>query len=81
MKRVVWLASWFPSRVEPYLGDFIERHARSASLYTNIHVIYTVKDPALRWKIQKNATVISESLSATIYYYPPMKLFGRQAEQ
>ncbi|HVG12713.1 MAG TPA: glycosyltransferase family 4 protein, partial [Flavisolibacter sp.] len=81
MKSIVWLASWFPSRVEPYLGDFIERHARSASLYTNIHVIYTVKDPALRWKIQKETRVLSNSLSATVYYYPAVKIFGRTAEQ
>lgn len=80
MKRVVWMASWFPSRVAPYLGDFVERHAQAASLYTDIHVIYAVKDRALGWGFQKERRQYSPTLSATIYYYPAFKAFGPQFE-
>jgi len=44
MKKILWLASWYPSKVDPFTGDFIERHARAASLETQIHVLFVVKD-------------------------------------
>jgi glycosyltransferase involved in cell wall biosynthesis len=44
MKKILWLASWYPSKVDPFTGDFIERHARAASLDNQIHVIFVVKD-------------------------------------
>jgi glycosyltransferase involved in cell wall biosynthesis len=44
MKRIVWLASWFPNRLDPLSGDFIERHALAASLYNDIYVIHVIKD-------------------------------------
>jgi glycosyltransferase involved in cell wall biosynthesis len=42
--RILWLASWYPSRVSPFNGDFIQRHARAASLYAGIDVLHVVED-------------------------------------
>lgn len=39
-KKIVWLCSWYPTQVERLNGDFIQRHARAASLINDIHVIY-----------------------------------------
>lgn len=39
-KKILWLCSWYPNRVEPYNGDFIQRHARAASLFDDIYVIH-----------------------------------------
>lgn len=43
MKNVLWLASWYPNRMDKYDGDFIQRHARAVSLYCNVYLIYVVK--------------------------------------
>src|SRR5690242_79009 len=43
--KILWLASWYPSRIEPFNGDFVQRHAEAASLYDDIHVIHVIKDP------------------------------------
>lgn len=37
---ILWLPSWYPSKKEPYSGDFIQRHAQAASLYNKIIVIF-----------------------------------------
>lgn len=42
--RILWLASWYPNRLAQFTGDFIQRHAQAASLYTNVQVIYVVRD-------------------------------------
>lgn len=44
MKKVLWLTSWYPNKLEPLTGDFIERHAKAASLRNHITVIHVVKD-------------------------------------
>ena len=31
MKRILWFSEWLPTRVDPYAGDSIERHALAAS--------------------------------------------------
>lgn len=42
--RILWLCSWYPSSASPYNGDFIQRHAKAAALYNDIHVIHVYPD-------------------------------------
>jgi len=72
MKHILYLPSWFPSRRNPYPGDFIKRHAEAASLYNRITVFYTtidetIKEPAL---VEEK---INENLLVYTYYYPLLK--------
>jgi len=39
-QRILWLCSWYPTPSDPFNGDFIQRHARAAALYNDIHVIH-----------------------------------------
>jgi len=39
-RNILWLVSWYPSKKDRFLGDFIQRHARAAAIFHNIHVIY-----------------------------------------
>lgn len=43
MKRIVWLASWYPTEVDVLTGDFIRRHAQACSLLQPLHVIHVKK--------------------------------------
>ena len=72
MKKMLWLASWYPSKVDPFTGDFIERHARAASLYSSIHVLHVVKDKSLieNKKNLEEKKRYAEGGEATIIYYP-----------
>ena len=46
--NVVWLASWFPSRINNTAGDFIERHARAVAPFVKyLSVIVVMKDDAM----------------------------------
>lgn len=63
-KNILWLSSWFPNRNEPLVGDFIERHARAASLLNNIHVLFVTKG-----KKNIEQRTYPEGAKATILYY------------
>jgi glycosyltransferase involved in cell wall biosynthesis len=42
--KVLWLASWYPNKLHPLNGDFIQRHAKAVSLYEEITVIHLCRD-------------------------------------
>ena len=44
MKNILFLSSWYPSRVHATLGNFVRYHALAASKYNSINVLYIVAD-------------------------------------
>ena len=68
--KIIWLASWYPNQIHPFDGDFIQRHAQAVSLYSNVQVIYVVRDAT--GEITKNVLVKEFSdgnLDEMIIYY------------
>ena len=72
MKHILYLPSWFPSRRNPYPGDFIKRHAEAASLYNRITIFYTAIDETIN-EPELVEEKINENLFVYIYYYPSVK--------
>ena len=70
MKKVLFLPSWYPSRLDAFTGDFIQRHAQALSLFIPVHVVFIVKDKS---KTLANSMKIEEkstgNLTETIIYY------------
>ncbi len=53
--HVLFLCGWYPSRVSPTNGDFIQRHARAVSKKHKVTVIHIVTDT----KLKKDMEVVS----------------------
>ncbi|HMO32195.1 MAG TPA: glycosyltransferase [Lacibacter sp.] len=45
--HVLWLCSWYPGPLDPYDGDFIERHAASLATCQPVQVIHLVQNTTL----------------------------------
>lgn len=75
MKKILWLTSWYPNKLQPFNGDFIQRHACAASLYKPVHVIYVIKDENEQQTsdvtVERNT---SGNLSEVIAYYKPFSI-------
>jgi glycosyltransferase involved in cell wall biosynthesis len=72
--KVLWLASIYPSKLFPYNGDFIQRHAQATSLFCQLEVMHIIKDE--KGTITQNVKEISSSnnqLTERIIYYKPIK--------
>ncbi len=41
--KVLWLASWYPNKISPLDGDFVQRHALAVSKFASVSVIYVVQ--------------------------------------
>lgn len=56
--HVLFLNSWYPSRVLPTNGDFIQRHAECVALYHKVTALHVITDP----RIEDNKIVHEEYL-------------------
>tara|TARA_B110000027_G_scaffold91372_1_gene96655 strand:- start:296 stop:1420 length:1125 start_codon:yes stop_codon:yes gene_type:complete len=48
MKNVLFLSSWYPSRLHNTLGNFVRYHALASSKYNSINVLYIVADDKVK---------------------------------
>lgn len=70
MRYVLLIPGWFPSRINFLAGDFIERHAKAASLFFPVKVLFVVKDNSLPFgKIEVTHQKLSDNYECLIYYY------------
>jgi glycosyltransferase involved in cell wall biosynthesis len=69
LKQVLWLASWYPSSLDKFDGDFIQRHAKAVSVFCKVHLIHVKKDEQL--KPDEIATEIhcNGNLTEEVIYY------------
>ncbi|HEX2847310.1 MAG TPA: glycosyltransferase [Chitinophagaceae bacterium] len=73
MKRILWLASWYPNRLAPLNADFIQRHARAVSLYHEVDTIFVMRDATGKITKGIKQEIIEEGqlTQHIIYYYSP----------
>jgi len=45
-RKILFLAAWYPSEVNPVAGIFVREHARAAHLYNDVVVLYVYLDPS-----------------------------------
>lgn len=74
--RVLWICSWYPSEVDPFSGDFIQRHAEAVSSFVDVHVIHSVGDASrVKPALKKNIRI--PHLTEWVYYFPRAAFFQR----
>ena len=76
MKKILWLPSWYPNKITPFDGDFIQRMAKATSQYAEIHVFFVVKDESLK---DNQVTIFAQNgnLHETIAYYKSSSFLPR----
>jgi len=74
MKKLLWLPSWYPNRLSPYSGDFIQRQALALALCQPVCVLFVIKDEegvhGSDVYIERKS---SANLEEVIAYYKPRK--------
>ncbi|MBI5371806.1 MAG: glycosyltransferase [Sphingobacteriales bacterium] len=68
-KKLLWLCSWYPSRTDPFNGDFIQRHARAAALYNDIYVIHAAVEEQGEAGGSRSEIIKGEGLTEHILYF------------
>src|SRR5215217_4234723 len=79
-KKILWLVSWYPNKNDRFDGDFIQRHARAAAVYHDVHVIF-VTDAFIEQAAEEEwnyATGLTEQL---VYFKRRKSIMGRIRKQ
>ncbi|MDG1475553.1 MAG: hypothetical protein P8Q14_00265, partial [Vicingaceae bacterium] len=65
--NILFLASWYPNKVTPKNGNFIQKHAEAVSMHCNVFALHIIA------RIQKEnfvvETAMNNNVSETIVYY------------
>lgn len=72
---ILFLNSWYPSRVLPNNGDFIQRHAEAVALKHKVTAIHIVSDCNYNQKIEIVDKNINEVRTIIAYLKPSKNLF------
>ena len=67
-QNILFITSWFPSKANSTLGNFVKWHALALSLYSNISIIYVAKLPHLKSKFVSEKETLN-NLDISIMYY------------
>ncbi len=70
--HVLFLCGWYPSRVLPNNGDFIQRHAEAVNTKHNVSVLHIITDPNLKTPIETSFEVVN-NVQTHIAYIKPAK--------
>jgi len=66
---VIWLPCWYPNQLNPFSGDFIQRHAEAVSREIGVHVVHLVRDSKLKsFSFEKREHKEHSYLEITGYY-------------
>lgn len=68
--HVLFLNSWYPSRVSPYNGDFIQRHAEAVSLHHQVTSLHIITDLNLKESLEITDEIINEVRTIIGYLKP-----------
>jgi glycosyltransferase involved in cell wall biosynthesis len=70
--HILFINSWYPSRVLPSNGDFIQRHAEAISLKHQVSVVHVITDNSLKKNIDVSDQIIN-NIRTLIAYVKPFK--------
>ncbi len=71
--NVLFLSSWFPTRIIPTLGNFVQRHAEAAALQHNVTALVIQKDTSIQqYEIED---VMENGVRIVRVYYPDGNIF------
>lgn len=69
--NVLFLASWYPNRLNKFEGLFVKKHALAASMFSNVSVLYVALDPHLKQKYEVTSEIEDSILCVRVYFSKP----------
>lgn len=66
-RNILFLASWYPNKVQPSNGNFIQQHALAVAAFCNVFVLHIIaRNQQEKFIVEQNK---NESVLETIVYY------------
>lgn len=66
--KVLFISSWFPNKLEPTNGNFVQRHAEAVSLLHDVEILHAIGDSTQNEKFIFDDKVINGIRTLIVYY-------------
>lgn len=66
--NILFLSSWYPNRVLPTLGNFVQKHAEAVALRCNVIALHVCSDANNEQKYEVVESTINNVLTINVYY-------------
>lgn len=67
-KNILFISSWFPNKIEPANGNFVQRHAEAVSLKHNVEILHAIGDFNQDVKYLFDDKIINGLRTLIVYY-------------
>ncbi|REC48242.1 glycosyltransferase [Chryseobacterium pennipullorum] len=66
--KILFISSWFPSKIEPTNGNFVQRHAEAVSLLHDVEILHAIGDSTQREEFISDDQIINGIRTLIVYY-------------
>lgn len=66
--KVLFISSWFPNKLEPTNGNFVQRHAEAASLICDVEILHAIGNFQQSEKFIFDDQIINNIRTLIVYY-------------
>lgn len=66
--KILFISSWFPSKIEPTNGNFVQRHAEAVSLLHDVEILHAIGDSSQTERYLFDDKMINGIRTLVIYY-------------
>jgi glycosyltransferase involved in cell wall biosynthesis len=66
--NILFLSGWYPNRVHPTLGNFIQKHAEAVALRSNVIALNVCSDAGCKQTYEITDSVINNVRAINVYY-------------
>ena len=67
-KNILFISSWFPNKIEPTNGNFVQRHAEALSLLHHVEILHAIGDSEQKETYVFDDKIINEIRTLIVYY-------------
>ncbi len=67
-KKILFISSWYPSKVEPTNGNFVQRHAEAVALKNDVEVLHAVGCAMQKKQYEIEKTEVNGIITIIVYY-------------
>lgn len=67
-KNILFISSWFPNKLQPNNGNFVQRHAEAVALQHHVEILHAIGNPDQKEKFVFDDQIINGIRTLIVYY-------------
>lgn len=66
--NILFLSSWYPNRLLPTLGNFVQKHAEAVAVHANVVALFVCSDSDCKKKYEVVESTLNNVFTINVYY-------------